>query len=164
MASHPASPFTLLGLARLCKPPIKRLLLFPAIPVMFFLHEAVLDSCSWSEYVLFSYRVGREHRLLGRILHSCTSVGEGRIDILWHLATQVSTLELFLALVMTYMCIDRYFKNNYLFMAAPRGMQDPSSPTRDQNHAPLHWKSRVLTAGPPETSRRYHIYVFVCWN
>lgn len=46
MASHPASSFTLLSLAWLSKPPIEQLLLFPAIPAMYFLCEAILDSCA----------------------------------------------------------------------------------------------------------------------
>ena len=35
------------------------------------------------------------------------------------------------------------------FFFWPRSIWDLSSPTRDQNPRPLHWKSRVLTAGPP---------------
>ena len=34
------------------------------------------------------------------------------------------------------------------------GRWDPSSPTRDRTHAPLHWKHRVLTTGPLGKSPR----------
>ena len=37
----------------------------------------------------------------------------------------------------------------FSFLFWPAGIWDLSSPTRDQNPRPLHWKSRVLTTGPP---------------
>ena len=41
----------------------------------------------------------------------------------------------------------------FLIFGLPCGMQDLSSPTRDQTHAPLQWKHRVLTIGPPGKSQ-----------
>ena len=37
-------------------------------------------------------------------------------------------------------------------LAEPRGMWDLSSLTRDWTHAPLQWKCRILTTGPPGDS------------
>ena len=37
----------------------------------------------------------------------------------------------------------------FFFFFWPSGIWYLSSPTRDQNPCPLHWKSRVLTTGPP---------------
>ena len=42
---------------------------------------------------------------------------------------------------------------SFLFcLAAPGGMWDLSSPTRDRTQAPLQWKCKVLTTGPPRKS------------
>ena len=38
------------------------------------------------------------------------------------------------------------------FLAAMHGMWDLSSETWDQIHAPLQWKYRILTTGPPGKS------------
>ena len=35
----------------------------------------------------------------------------------------------------------------FIFLAASHGMQDISSPTRYQIHAPLHWELEILTTG-----------------
>ena len=40
----------------------------------------------------------------------------------------------------------------FFFLATPHGMQDLSSPTRDQNCAPLQWKQRAITTEPPGKS------------
>ena len=42
-----------------------------------------------------------------------------------------------------------FFLSFFLFFFWPSSIWDLSSPTRDQNPRPLHWKSRVLTTGPP---------------
>ena len=40
----------------------------------------------------------------------------------------------------------------FFFLAAPCGMRDLSSPTRDSNPCPLHWECGGLTTGPPGKS------------
>ena len=40
----------------------------------------------------------------------------------------------------------------FLFLAAPRGLWDLSSPTRDWTPGPQQWKGEVLTTGPPGNS------------
>ena len=40
----------------------------------------------------------------------------------------------------------------FIFLAAPCGMWGLSSPTRDLNLCPLHWKCGVLSTGPPGKS------------
>ena len=40
-------------------------------------------------------------------------------------------------------------------LAAPSGMQDLSSPTKDRTHAPLQRKCRFLTTEPPVKSLKY---------
>ena len=42
----------------------------------------------------------------------------------------------------------------FFFLAAPYGLQDLSSQTRDGNLRPLQWKCRVLTTGLPGNSPR----------
>ena len=45
-------------------------------------------------------------------------------------------------------------------LAAPHGLQDLSSPTRDLTRAPLQWKPGVLATGLPGNS--HSIVLFVC--
>ena len=44
------------------------------------------------------------------------------------------------------------YKYLFIYLAATRGMQDLSSPTRGQIHAPLQWKLKVLTTELPGNS------------
>ena len=51
---------------------------------------------------------------------------------------------------------------NFLFvLAALQGIQNLSSPTRDQTHAPFQGKHRALTTGPPRKSTAKQIYTFL---
>ena len=43
----------------------------------------------------------------------------------------------------------------FFFLAAPCCMRDLSSLTRGGTHAPLQWKRRVLTTGPPGKSHKW---------
>ena len=48
--------------------------------------------------------------------------------------------------------------DSFLFLAAPRGMRDLSSPTQGLNLCPLQWKCGVLTTGPPGSPRILILY------
>ena len=51
---------------------------------------------------------------------------------------------------------------NFLFvLAALQGIQNLSSPTRDQTPAPLQGKHRALTTGPPGKSTAKQVYTFL---
>ena len=45
---------------------------------------------------------------------------------------------------------ETFFKNLFLFLAAPRGLRDLSSPTRDGTHMPCI--RQILNHGPPRKS------------
>jgi hypothetical protein len=49
------------------------------------------------------------------------------------------------------------------FLAAPHGLQDLSSPTRNWTRAPVQWKCRVLTTGPPGNSH-FNLLVYHCFS
>ena len=50
----------------------------------------------------------------------------------------------------------------FFFLAVPRSMQDLSSLTRDGTRAPLQWKHRVLTTGPPGNSPNFSFLELKC--
>ena len=49
----------------------------------------------------------------------------------------------------------------FWFLAMPHGMRYLSSPTRDRTRAPLQWKSRILTTGPPGKSLKWILKKFL---
>ena len=46
----------------------------------------------------------------------------------------------------------------FLFLATIWGMRDPSSLSRDQTHAPLHWECRILSTVPPGSSNAEDLF------